>query len=108
MIPKRITVAGTGWGCVYVVPTAVAIGSSICSSPHKHSFRRLEEDLQIKPDRPLLHVSQIQANHFIKGSSTTSRNLPKTCNAGFNLENATAVPQLVAFEFIWQRGPRTN
>src|SRR5436853_7811766 len=59
----------------------------------------LQKNFHIEPRRTLASIAQIEANHFIKSDSTPSLDLPESSDSRLRLEQATAVPWGVSFDF---------
>src|SRR5205085_6930508 len=68
----------------------------------------LQKNFHIEPRRTLASIAQIEANHFIKSDSTPSLDLPESSDSRLRLEQATAVPWGVSFDFIWHGGTRSD
>jgi hypothetical protein len=66
--------------------------------------RSPKKNLQIKPEGPATGVPQIQTNHLIKLDSTTPFDLPQSRNPRLDSQYTTPMPNVVGFEFVYQRG----
>lgn len=78
-------------------------GLLICTLAEKNNGDSLEEYFNIKQDRLVLGVIQIQKNHLPKTKVTSSGNLPESCHTRFSLRpvpeiSAEMIPLLQEFE----------
>src|SRR4051794_1859371 len=62
-----------------------------------------EQNSDVQPQGPCPGVSQIETDHIIEPNSAPSRYLPQTSDPGLRIDEAPAVPRLVALKFVGQR-----
>src|SRR5690348_10779223 len=51
--------------------------------PIKYRPRGSQKNLEIKPERPVLGVAQIQAHHLVESGTVASTHLPEPGHSGF-------------------------
>src|SRR3990172_2301376 len=79
--------------------TAKTPSSSIRPLPKQHHRNRRKHNLQIKQQRLILDVVEIQKNHFLESDMTSAGNLPESCDPG--LEFFPVLDRLPEFRFLF-------
>src|SRR5438270_903518 len=75
--------------------------------PRNHSFGGLKKDFQVKPGRAKASILQIETHHIVESNTATSINLPQSGDARLRLEQTTAMPCFIGFDFIRHGRSRT-
>src|SRR6266436_4175175 len=76
-------------------PTLIAIAA-------QHNHHGAQNDLQVKQQRPVFDVEQVQFHHLLKRQAVSARYLPQSRHSGLHVQSL-AMPQLVSFYLVWNR-----
>src|SRR5438093_10531606 len=83
--------------------TPMRIMALVRTLPGKHSLRRLQEDLQIQPERPPRRILEIETHHVVERHSTSAVHLPEAGDSWLHFEQASPVPEVVGLELVRNR-----
>src|SRR5436305_9427792 len=70
----------------------------ICFAAQEHG-QRAQHDLEVEPERPVLYVEEVEANHLVERESVAARHLPESRHARLHVE-PLAVPEFVRLDLV--------
>src|SRR5947209_694369 len=74
----------------------------------EYSSRRNQENLEVQPQRPILGVVQIQADHIVEAGPAAAADLPQAGDARLHLQNPAPVPQVVSLKLVGDGRTRSD
>src|SRR5690349_10828971 len=86
----------------------VSVPSSVGAFAGENCPRRPKKDFYVQPGRPCSRVSKIQSNHLVERCPAPPADLPQARDSRLHLEDAAAVPRLIALQLIPDGRPRAH
>src|SRR5580704_10528590 len=80
---------------------------SRCSPEAQHRWHRLHEDPDVHPNRPTVHVLDIERDHVLDGQPRAAAHLPETGKPWLDREAIKPVMRVV-LDFVGDSRPRTD
>src|SRR5436305_11306979 len=78
----------------------------ICFAAQEHG-QRAQHDLEVEPERPVLYVEEVEADHLVERESVAARHLPESSHPRLHVE-PLAVPEFVCLDLIRDRRARAD